>query len=69
MVALRPPDRLSKKRLAADSSDLIKYINFAVPAQNNVAKFESVDIDTPKEIAPELKARKSIGCQKIKLLC
>ena len=34
-----------------------------------MAKFESVDIDIPNEITPGLKARQSIGCQKIKLMC
>ena len=44
-------------------------INFAVPTKESVAKFESVDIDIPNEIAPGLKARQLIGCQKIKLMC
>ena len=44
-------------------------INFAVPTTKSVAKFESVDIDIPNEIAPGLKALQSIGCQKIKLMC
>ena len=44
-------------------------INFAVPTPKSVAKFESVDIDIPNEIAPGLKAWQSIGCQKIKLMC
>ena len=43
--------------------------NFAVQTQKSVAKFESVDIDIPNEIASGLKARQSIGCQKIKLMC
>ena len=30
-----------------------------------MAKFENVDTDIPNEIAPGLKARQSIGCQKI----
>ena len=34
-----------------------------------MAKFESVDIDIPNEIAAGLKAWQSIGCQKIKLMC
>ena len=44
-------------------------VNFAVPTQKNVAKFESVDKDIPNEIASGLKAWQSIGCQKIKLMC
>ena len=43
-------------------------INIAVPTQKSVAKFENVDIDIPNKIAPGLKARQSIGCQKIKLM-
>ena len=37
-------------------------INFAVPTQKSVAKFESVDKDIRNEIAPGLKAWQSIGC-------
>ena len=44
-------------------------INFAVPTQKSVAKFESVDKDIPNEIASGLKAWQSTGCQKKKLMC
>ena len=52
-------------QFSPDKTDM----NFAVPTQKSVAKFESFDIDIPNEIAPGLKARQSIGCQKIKLMC
>ena len=69
IVTLSPPDRLSKKRLAGQFSPDNTDINFAVPTQKSVAKFESVDIDIPNEIAPRLKAWQSISCKKIKLMC
>ena len=70
MVALSPPDRLSKKRLASDSSVLIKQICILqFRPQKSVAILESVDIDIPNEIASGLKALQSIGCQKIKPMC
>ena len=52
-------------QFSPDKTDL----NFAVPTQKSVAKFERVDKDIPNEIAPGIKARQSIGCQKIKLTC
>ena len=54
-----------RRQFSSDKTD----INFAVPTPKSVAKFESVDIDIPNEIAPGLKASQSIGCQKIKLMC
>ena len=69
IVALSPPDRMSKKRLAGQFSPDKTDINFAVPTQKSVAKFESVDIDIPNETDPRLKAWQSIGCKKIKLMC
>ena len=54
-----------REQFSPDKTD----INFAVPTQKSVSKFESVDIDIPNEIASGLKAGQSIGCQKIKLMC
>ena len=69
MVALSPPDRLSKKSLAADKSVLIKKYELCSSDPKKCGQFESVDIDITNEIAPGLKARQSIGCRKIKLMC
>ena len=54
-------DEARHGQLSPDKTD----INFAVPTRKSVAKFESVDTDIPNEIASGLKARQSIGCQKI----